>query len=275
MDCPVCHADQHVKVVRKVNVLPKKKVNLPLLNCIKCDHKFFFTLESDQKIIEEAYGDHYQGYRKDIVFEENLKKICNRFLRAGQANLQVLDVGCGRGDFLALSKSMGYSSLGIDVSVTARDICASRGLEAVAGDFLQYQFDKTFDVVTFWDVLEHLQFPEKFISRAAALLNDGGIILIKVPYFSKLSLLLASRIPVMARVLLGAPDHIQFYTKNSLKNLGNRSGFIKVRIESIGSIRGADRKKSFAQRFKKNIISFVKSVFGDGNYLVVLQKGSQ
>lgn len=97
--------DEYLNVVRKVNILQQKKVNLALLNCVRCDHKFFLTSGSDQKIIEEAYGDHYQGCRKDFVFEENLKKICNRFFTAQRAKLEVGEFGCGRGDFLALSKN--------------------------------------------------------------------------------------------------------------------------------------------------------------------------
>lgn len=272
MNCPICTSDQSLNVIKDVNIVPRKRLNLKLVECVQCNHKFFFTSESDQRIIEESYDASYEGYRKDVVFESNLQKICGRLLKPANGRSKVLDVGCGRGDFLDLSTRLGYLPLGIDVSESAKEICLSRGLDAVAGDFLKFDFKDKFDVITFWDVMEHLQFPRRFISRAGELLNDGGVILIKVPYFSKLSLSFASRVPVLARVLLGAPNHIQFYTKKSLNVLGYRSGLQKIHIERIGSIRGEINHRGLGHRLKKAGISFVKGVFGDGNYLVVLEK---
>jgi 2-polyprenyl-3-methyl-5-hydroxy-6-metoxy-1,4-benzoquinol methylase len=274
INCPICNVNQDINLVKTVNVLPKKKLKLDLIKCTNCQHDFFFTTEHHQKIIETIYNDSYKGYRKDNVFETNLKRICKEILPPANKDVQILDVGCGRGDFLFLVNQMGYKSMGIDISTDAKDICLERGLNAVSGDFLDYEFSDKMNVITFWDVMEHLRYPFKFLKRASELISPDGIIVIKVPFFNKTSLFLASISPLMARSLLGAPDHIQFYSKSSLNKLARNCGLDVVELKSIGSIRSKPNMGLGFNYFKQKVISTIKGISGDGNYLIVLKKNS-
>jgi SAM-dependent methyltransferase len=77
---------------------------------------------------------------------------------AGRAN--VLDVGCGRGEFLALLREGGISAKGLDLNPEMVEVCRSRGLEATTGDahsYLQGLADESLGGLIAVQVVEHLQ----------------------------------------------------------------------------------------------------------------------
>ncbi|MFL6733841.1 MAG: class I SAM-dependent methyltransferase [Sphingomicrobium sp.] len=105
--------------------------------------------------------------------------------------------------------SLGYNIEGIDVSPASAEICTAEGLKARAGDFLTEQFDGKFDLITMWDVVEHLRDPAMFLARARELLSDTGYLFARIPGFGEISVHLSSMIPRAAGTLLGAPEHVQ------------------------------------------------------------------
>ena len=77
---------------------------------------------------------------------------------AGQSN--VLDVGCGRGEFLALLKERGITAKGLDLNPEMIEVCHSRGLDATAGDargYLRGLADESLGGLIAVQVIEHLQ----------------------------------------------------------------------------------------------------------------------
>jgi SAM-dependent methyltransferase len=139
-----------------------------------------------------------------------------------------LDVGCGNGEFLALAVAAGYAARGIDVSPTSSVICQQKGLSAVSGDFLSHDFGAAFDVVTMWDVMEHLRLPGEFVARAHSLLAPDGVLLLKIPSKGELNFSLLRWAPRRGGTLLGAPNHVQFFSERSLARLVARCGFTQI-----------------------------------------------
>ncbi len=77
---------------------------------------------------------------------------------AGQAN--VLDIGCGRGEFLDLLRASGVSAKGLDLNPEMIEVCRSRGLDATGGDALSYLQglpDDSLGGLIAIQVVEHLQ----------------------------------------------------------------------------------------------------------------------
>ena len=80
--------------------------------------------------------------------------------------LSVLDIGCGEGTGLKHLRAKGYKDLmGIDLHPKKVELCKRRGLNVVKGDFLRYDFEKTFDVVWMSHSMEHMLFPDKVIKK--------------------------------------------------------------------------------------------------------------
>jgi len=177
---------------------------------------------------------------------------------------RLLDIGCGAGEFIAVAQRSGYDTLGIDTSEAAVEICRSKGLDARVGDL--DSVSGRFDVITMWDVLEHVADPTALLIRARESLNENGILLAKVPAFGSLSIRLSAAIPRLAGLLLGAPGHVQFFTRASLETLARNAGFV-VRFDRLGDIRSR-RGASLRHSLGGAVRSAIKRASGDANLLL-------
>lgn len=128
----------------------------------------------------------------------------------------VLDVGCSTGGFLAQLRQMGgYDTTGTDVTADALDHAERQGIEVIRGGFLEWAFgDRRFDAITFWAVLEHLEAPGAFLTKAGGLLRPGGHLFALVPNLESLAIRLCG---VRYRYVM--PDHINYFSARTLRAL--------------------------------------------------------
>ncbi len=109
------------------------------------------------------------------------------FYRPFFANCEsVLDIGCGRGEFLSLMRDYGVAARGIDLSEESVAQCMQKGLKAEVADLFAYlssQPEQEFDGIFSSQVVEHLdprRLPE-MIRLCAASLRRGGLLAIETP----------------------------------------------------------------------------------------------
>lgn len=100
----------------------------------------------------------------------------------GQSN--VLDIGCGRGEFLDLLRERGISGQGLDLNPEMIEVCRSRGLQASVGDaraFLQQQPDESLGGIIAVQVIEHLEpsYLTQFLGLAFDKVRPGGRIILE------------------------------------------------------------------------------------------------
>jgi 2-polyprenyl-3-methyl-5-hydroxy-6-metoxy-1,4-benzoquinol methylase len=117
---------------------------------------------------------------------------------------RILDVGCASGLFLNLALNEGWSGAGLEPSETL-----SRKAQAVFKDRAEIQPrtleqaalpPHSFDVITLWDVLEHVPLPVIFLQQCHLLLKPGGHLFLNVPNLdSQQAKWLGSRWPIFAR----------------------------------------------------------------------------
>ncbi len=103
----------------------------------------------------------------------------------GMEGRRVLDIGCGGGLFLSKMKQAGTDVMGIELSDTRAHYAKTKhGLNVIKRtieDKYWREFHGTFDVVTLWDVIEHVNYPLATLRAAADMLKPGGILLIDTP----------------------------------------------------------------------------------------------
>ena len=98
----------------------------------------------------------------------------------------VLDIGCGRGEFLEMMRQAGVAARGIDLSNESVALCRQKGLEAEVADLFAYLADLpecSLDGIFCSQVVEHLdpaRLPEA-IRLAASRLERGGILAVETP----------------------------------------------------------------------------------------------
>lgn len=164
----------------------------------------------------------------------------------------ILDVGSGRGFMLLyLKKYYGYKrTAGTQISKKAFEFSKYRlGLEIYDRDLLELPFDDgSFDVITMWHVLEHVNRPEEYIEKIYRLLRKGGRLVIEVPNFNSWSR------AVTGKYWLGLDldYHVNFFTPETLVSILKKRGF-KTRLTRTFSLEysiflSAESLASFAAR---------------------------
>jgi SAM-dependent methyltransferase len=247
--------------------------------CPHCGHRFVPADRVDLAAIRGIYQDErYDGFRPDPAFAAYLRRFVESELSSRlPPHARVLDVGCGNGEFLAALAETGFEGWGLDVSAAAVEACRRRGLRSSEGDLCggECPAEGLFDAVTLWDVLEHLTEPAACLHRAAALLKPGGLVFVKTPEVRGLSACLAGVLPVMRRILLSAPAHIQYFTKRSAGAALAVSGFERIEYLPSRSTRTPRIARSLRRRLARGVAALVRLLSGDGNILVFGRKPSE
>lgn len=105
---------------------------------------------------------------------------------AAPSQLALLDIGAGLGQFQLLSEEQGYKTSGIEPSSLRRQYALETfslqlSGQLVESDYWQGNYAGYFDLITLWDVLEHVNFPLETLTASLKLLKPGGIILLDTP----------------------------------------------------------------------------------------------
>jgi 2-polyprenyl-3-methyl-5-hydroxy-6-metoxy-1,4-benzoquinol methylase len=125
------------------------------------------------------------GFLKDFTPTEKNISRQRFFLKFFKRGGLVLDIGCGKGEFLQLCSENGLTGLGVDLSEQPVESCREKNLDVHYADAFSYlsDTDKMFDGVMCSHVIEHLE-PEEFLGLTKLMsekLNDGGIFVIVTP----------------------------------------------------------------------------------------------
>lgn len=157
---------------------------------------------------------------------ENIKRLTNG------AKPSVLDVGCSYGLFLKKVAEQGWEGFGIEPSEDearfARERC---NVEVVKTTIEEFVSDKKWDIVTLWDVFEHLPQPLDVLKKIKSVLNSDGILIIRVPNAKGLVHKLAFISYVTSFGFFNFPliklfeNHQYIYTKHSLHEMLRKAGF--------------------------------------------------
>ena len=134
-----------------------------------------------------AFENQFRGTAEEIK-QQQVKYI--PFLSAIAQNisepLKVLDIGCGRGEWLRLLSEHNYESEGVDLSHTMVDLCLLEGFKATQGDaiaYLENKDDNSVHVITAFHVVEHLPFEHmvRLFDQCLRVLKPGGKIIFETP----------------------------------------------------------------------------------------------
>lgn len=221
--CPVCQAGQCASVWIKGG--------LRVVQCVRCTMRYANPVGAElvngefyHHLAEPFYlsSDKLAGDYAPVRFARE-RRIFRRHCRNGR----VLDVGCSTGGFLhSLNRLFpgNYNVLGMDVAGPALDHAEQQGLSVVRQPFLDTSLaPSSFDAITFWAVLEHLDEPRAFLARAASLLKPGGHCFVLVPNLDSLAIrILGSRYRyVMA-------EHMNYFSRQTLLQLARHVPELEV-----------------------------------------------
>lgn len=188
-----------------------------------------------QKKYYQSEAGSYQKFYSDeekLFFENKLKQryeiVCRKL--SDNANY-FLDIGCGEGFALNFFKRRGWNICGLDFSsegVSRHNPSTREFLEV--GDIYELidkhkTTKKKYDVIYLTNVLEHVVDPEQLRIEVLSLLNPGGILCVTVPNdFSPLQNYLYQTGKVKSEYWISPPDHLHYFSTDSLKEFFNIEG---------------------------------------------------
>ena len=146
------------------------------------------------------------------------------FRRTGR----LLDVGCGGGFFVGEAAAAGWDAAGTEVSAAAVEFGRSRGWRLHRGLIADAGLGPgALDVLTLFEVLEHVRDPEGLLRECAGVLRPGGLLYLTTPNMGSLSRrLLGPEWSVISR------DHVSLHTAAALREVARRAGFERPRVFS-------------------------------------------
>ena len=217
-----------------------------------------------KKQFYRAFEERFRGSRENI--KEKLKVYLPFIKPLHQKYPEgiVVDIGCGRGEFIELMQEMQISAKGIDLDEGMLEAGLSLGLDMERGDglsFLRTMEDDSAIVVTAFHVVEHISFDElqDLVSEALRVLKPGGLIILETPN--------PENIRVSSETFYLDPTHLRPIPSGLLSFITEYYGYGRTKI-----IRLQESELLSAQKYA-NISQVLEGVSPD--YAIIAQKKAE
>ena len=205
-----------------------------LVACQNCALVFVSPMPNESEVLE-AYTENLE----EIHSSENKNRIKSfkrvfRWLKTKEFYLNneinyIADIGCASGAFLVCAENEGLRVIGFEPSKTLSGIAQNEyGLNVINGIFSESRFLRNkLDMVTLWDVLEHVAQPNSLITQISSSLKLRGLLLVNIPVLDSVAArLLRNFWPFYLDV------HLLYFKKQTLINYLEINGFRYLRSKS-------------------------------------------
>ena len=230
-----------------VYINPRIKEDIIIDSCSKGDDKVY-TSQPEGRILT---------FKKEIKLLKKYKK----------KNGKLLDVGCAAGFFLHVAKQEGWNVQGVEPNSWLADY-GRKNFEAKVfnGTLEEAKFkDNMFDIITMWDVLEHIPDPKSALIEANRILKPGGILIISFPDFSSIFAKLFGK-----NWWFLLSHHLFQFTPKTLKRMLRMTGFKTLKYKMHWQILSIGYLLKVVKVLSKNplillgrsVVSFFVKLFG-------------
>jgi ubiquinone/menaquinone biosynthesis C-methylase UbiE len=174
-------------------------------------------VETYQAVEDPLYLEEREG--RVLTFEHHLKPL--ERITGPPNGRPLLDVGCYTGVFVEIAARHGWDAWGLEPSHWAVEQARARGLHVVQGTLDTAELPEAgFDVVTMWDVIEHLTDPRRALQRSHRLLKPGGLLVVHtIDIESPFARLMGARWPWLMEM------HIYYFSRRTLRAMLEKCGF--------------------------------------------------
>jgi len=237
MICKFCNSTD---VIRSKSIYspfyPEKKYIL--YECKHCLSRFFDVYQYDVSI-QELYEklatskkNLSMTFLKSQYWEDQKRSIIQILKKTPKS---ILDVGCRTGDFL-LHFDDAILREGVEISNYCTEIANKRGLKIYNKNLESINFNKKYDLVSAYNILEHLIDPLSFLDKLSSIINKNGLLVILIPTHESLREKLLMRFHKRWHMYV-PPEHLNFFSTRFLDSYLHKYNFKLIkRYNSSGGI---------------------------------------
>jgi len=222
--CPVCDCQEG-----KGKKFEKKRhqIKWDLFECPECTFQFWYPpTQAVRAFFEETYKD-FADVNTTPRLEERHKLLLKGMpIKSGS----ILDIGCGDKLFLPEADKMGYDVWGLDFN--RKVIEKNKTLFNLPNYYAESIYDvhklkglPKFDMITFFEVLEHIEEPKRFLETVRELMSDKGFVALSIPDVNMFG--------PWEHKINTAPYHTAYWTTDTVTKFLNNHGFNVVKTKRI------------------------------------------
>ncbi|HRH63971.1 MAG TPA: class I SAM-dependent methyltransferase [Bacteroidia bacterium] len=200
-----------------------------LCKCSNCTFVFTKKIPTESELIA-----HYETYPRTNSISAITIKRYNELLDTLEKfrnTNNLIDVGCGDGFFLETAKRRDWNVYGTEYTDQALKICKEKGIHMHQGklDAINYP-PNFFDVITSFEVIEHINNPKEELQHFSKILRKGGAVYVTTPNFNSVS-----RYTLKSKWnVIEYPEHLSYYTQKTLSYLFRSENFSIDSFQTTG-----------------------------------------
>ena len=286
-NCPVCFTDAytpeyHVKgfsIVRCTNckmvyVNPRLKDDI-----IRDIYKKNYFIKKDYSFSDFGYGNYeLTNYLRDKTFNSWYAEFAP-FLLVHQG--KAMDVGCATGRFLNILKNKGWDTNGIELDVDIYNALIAKGFRVKNIPVEDYELNERYDLITLFDVIEHITHLDDCFKKLNLMLSDKGSIVMVTPNIASIQKKIFGRKWFQFKPW----EHISYFSPETMQRLAEKFGFKIIHLSECGQYADLSFVHHRLLRYGFNRTATILKMFlsmpglkdkawymGTGSMLVVMQK---
>ena len=219
--CLICNSD-------KLSDIDRYSKNY-LTQCQSCGFVFCKKIPTNIELTN-YYEQYSRGGAISPITIKRYNELLDEFENYRKTN-NILDIGCGDGHFLEVAQERGWNVFGTEFTDAAIDVCIKKGIKMHKGVLASENYSENeFDIITSFEVIEHINNPQNEINNIKPILRTGGLFYLTTPNFNSLS-----------RIFLGPnwnvidyPEHLSYYSPKTINSFFQKNGFQKIKIITTG-----------------------------------------
>jgi SAM-dependent methyltransferase len=221
--CPICKEKTNFEFIHDYK---NKWGKWSLYECPECALQFWVPFKHP--------GEKYYEKVECVIKYGTKPNLCDHhkhFLKVHKdfpKNIKILDLGCNTGDFIAELQKKGCDVWGVDINKNVVEFAKNHFKIANVYHMSFDEFFKLpnlpkFNLITLFEVIEHLDNPLEFIQNIGKLLKDDGTVVLSTP----------SRERILVNTQDFPPNHLSRWNEQAIHNLFSKIGFKIIRVEYI------------------------------------------
>lgn len=222
LECLICDS-------RDIQPLERYKKD-HLVKCAACEFVFSSRIPSEAELQAEYATTYTRSDEISLITLSRYPGILDHFETYRSTN-NIIDVGAGNGHFLKAARERGWNTYGTEFDERAVKICTDKGIHMHSGKLNPSNYEpEKFDIITSFEVIEHINNPKEELSNFYRILRPGGIVHLTTPNVGSISKAFLKE----KWTIFNYPEHLCYYSPKTIKMIFKRLGFTKRYIHTTG-----------------------------------------